>query len=546
MDKSKILTFIKEHNKEHGGSLVSKIGFIKHFPDMYIEFEKTHFPSFMDEYPFKQKLWHFLHDDYEERVCGCGGKIKFRSFWYGYNDYCRTNCPSMIKHQVECVVEKYNSKSDEEKKEISNKVTNTFMSKYGVKRFSQLPQWKEMTIQSNQKQFGKDWYTQTDEYKESYQDFCERTYGEGIKNSFQSEEVKSIINKKFFEHFLKKHPDVIEIKYNTYVCKCPDETCTLCDEKIYEIDKVTYSNRLCKGIDTCIIRNGYGNITSGSENQLFNFISSIYSGEIIKNDRSILNGKELDIYLPELGLAFEFNGVYWHSEMFKPKKYHQDKVLTCKSKNIRLIQIWEDDWMYNQDVVKDVIKSKLNLNKVNIGARTCEIKEVSNKVAYDFLQKYHIQGGVKNGKNIGLYHNGELVEVMTFGQLRKNMGGKPVDGHYEIYRLCSKSDYNVQGGFGKLMKWFENIYNPIEVITYANLDYSYGNVYEKVGFEMEHISQPTYTWVIDNHRKHRSNFRKSKLIECEKNPELTECEVMYGRGHWRCWDSGKIKFVKKY
>ena len=110
--------------------------------------------------------------------------------------------------------------------------------------------------------------------------------------------------------------------------------------------------------------------------------------------------------------------------------------------------------------------------------------------------------------------------------------------------MCSKGNYNIQGGFGKLLKYFEKHYKPIEIITYANLDYSYGNVYKKTGFEEKGISSPTYTWVVNNKRRHRSNFSKSKLQECKTNPGLTEVEVMYNRGCWRCWDSGKIKFVK--
>ena len=190
--------------------------------------------------------------------------------------------------------------------------------------------------------------------------------------------------------------------------------------------------------------------------------------------------------------------------------------------------------------------SKLGKTSINIGARKCIVKDVSNSEAYHFLQTNHIQGGVKNGYNIGLYYNNELVEVMTFGSLRKSMGSNPISGHYEIYRVCSKLGYNIQGGFSKLLKHFENTYKPIQIITYANLDYTYGNVYNKTGFHKDKISKPTYTWVVNGQRKHRTNFRKSKLKECIDNPDLTEIEVMYNRNCWRCWDSGKIKFIKNY
>lgn len=546
MNKKEVLTYIEEHNKEHGGKLVTRGGFKKHFPELYKEMCDTSFPSFFEEFDFKQKLWHFLRDDYEQHLCKCGGHLKFRSFWYGYNEFCRMNCPAMIENQINMVKHKNESRTEEEKKEIQEKVKNTFLRKYGVERFSQLDEWKEKTIKKNREKFGKDWYSQTEQYRKEFESICKEKYGQDIKNPFQAESVKAVIKDRFYQNFLQRHPDVIEIKDKTLVCRCPDPDCGLCQDKTYEISKYIYSNRICKHIDTCTIRTPEGEIFSTPERELLKFIQSIYPGQIIENDRSVLVGKELDIFLPELNLAFEFNGVYWHNEFNKPKYYHQEKSLECLEMGVQLIHIWEDDWNCRPDVVKDFIKSKLHLSEISIGARKCDVRTVSNKDANIFLDRYHIQGKVSGGQSLGLYYKDNLVEIMTFGQLRKNMGGNPETGHYEIYRVCSKSGYNVQGGFSKLLKYFEDTYNPVKVITYANLDYTYGNVYMKCGFVKDILSGPTYTWVVDGIRRHRSNFQKSKLEECRKNPELTESEVMHTRGYWRCWDAGKIRFVKLY
>ena len=544
MDKLEVLEYITNHNKEFAGRLVTESGFKKHFPELYEEMSKMEYPDFFSEFDFKQKLWHFLRDDYTLHYCKCGGLLKFRSFWYGYNEFCRMNCPAMIENQKKCVAEKNETRSDEEKKQILDKTKKTFLKKYGVERYSQTNEWKEKTLQKNREKFGADWYSQTEKYKKEYEECCMKKYG--VKNAFQVEDVKKKIHNKFYDSFKSRHKNVIEIKKDTLLCKCTDETCTLCEKKVYEIKKTTFSDRICHNIDTCTIRTPYGDICSGSETLLSEYIKSIYSGCIIKNDRSVLSGKELDIYLPELNIAFEFNGIYWHNEFNKPRYYHQDKSLECKENGIQLIHIWEDDWLYRNDIVKDIIKSKLGLSDFNIGARKCEIRNVSNKDAIDFLNKYHIQGGVSNGKSIGLYYQNNLVEILTFGQLRKNMGSTPEDGKYEIYRVCSKAGYNIQGGFSRLLHFFETEYKPKEVITYGNLDYTYGNVYLKCGFIECGLSAPTYTWVVDGKRCHRSNFMKSKLDECKSNPELTESDVMHSRGHWRCWDAGKIKFIKTY
>ena len=295
MNKLEVLDYIKNHNKEYGGKLVTEKGFKKHFEELYNILQSMTFPPYSEKWDFKQKLWHFLRDDYTQHLCKCGGVLKFRSFWFGYNEYCKANCPSMIENQVKCVKEKNKIKTKEEKDKIQEKVRNTFLKKYGVERYSQTKDWKEKTIQKNLEKYGQDWYTKTDEYKIRYEQHCEKKYGTGIKNSFQDENVKKQIRKKFYDNFLKNHPNVIEVKDNTLICKCTDSNCTMCQEKIYEIDKTTFSDRNYYHIDTCTKRTTPHDLSSGIEKKLYNYIKSIYDGVIIENDRSILNGKEIDI-----------------------------------------------------------------------------------------------------------------------------------------------------------------------------------------------------------------------------------------------------------
>lgn len=97
-------------------------------------------------------------------------------------------------------------------------------------------------------------------------------------------------------------------------------------------------------------------MSSIEEKDITNFIQSLTSESIIENDRRVINPQELDIYVPNKNLAFEYNGMYWHSDLFKDKDYHQKKFLKCKEKGIRLIQINEYDWMNKQDIVKSIIK----------------------------------------------------------------------------------------------------------------------------------------------------------------------------------------------
>jgi hypothetical protein len=142
--------------------------------------------------------------------------------------------------------------------------------------------------------------------------------------------------------------------------------------------------------------------------------------DFLENDRNILNGKELDIFIPEKNIAIEFNGLYWHSELFKGKTYHQEKTKLCNSQDIDLIHIFEDDWIYRKEIVKSIISNRIGLIKDKIWARNCRISNVSPQEAKSFLNENHIQGFVGSSIRIGLFHNGELVSLMTFGERNTN------------------------------------------------------------------------------------------------------------------------------
>lgn len=101
---------------------------------------------------------------------------------------------------------------------------------------------------------------------------------------------------------------------------------------------------------------------SKGEKELCDFIKLIYPGEILENTRKFIGGKELDIYLPELKLAFEYNGEYWHQfHEEKEPGYHKNKQKACKENGIKLIEVWENDWKKNNQQIKDLISKHLQI-----------------------------------------------------------------------------------------------------------------------------------------------------------------------------------------
>ena len=101
-------------------------------------------------------------------------------------------------------------------------------------------------------------------------------------------------------------------------------------------------------------------LTSKYENEIKDYISEFYSGECTQNDRTILNGKELDLYYPEKKIAIEFNGDYWHDENHKPKDYHYNKFRLCLEKNILLVSIFESEWVGRREAIVAYLKDLFN------------------------------------------------------------------------------------------------------------------------------------------------------------------------------------------
>lgn len=280
---------------------------------------------------------------------------------------------------------------------------------------------------------------------------------------------------------------------------------------------------------------------SKEENTLYEYIKSIYDGNIIQSNRSILSGKELDIYLPDYKIAIEYNGLYSHQHrpsetkecLIKGKSYHLQKTLDCEKQGIHLLQFYSDEWLLKKDIVKSVIASKLNLNQ-KIFARKCEKIIIETHQKNNFLNDNHIQGEDKSKIKLGLLYEDDLVCVMTFCKSRFNKNYK-----WELSRFSNKMGINVIGGFSKLLKWFRKDYDG-NIVSYADRRYSNGNVYLKNGFENIRVNSPSYYYIDKNCNKryNRMMFQK-KLIGAY---DCTEYEKAREMGYNKIYDCGTICF----
>jgi len=506
-------------------------------------------------------------------ICSSKRIISYFSYIRNYEKYKLYTCQkcSSIKNK-KTNQEKYNVDYPIQKKEFKEKRIKTNQEKYGVDYYQQLDESKEKVKTTKFKKYNNKHYNNIKKIKETkklrYNDenynnrnksikTIEKLYGVinisqlneiknkkistfylnyGVSNYSKSEDYRK--NKKKFLFKKYKKYNLLDIKNNTFYLKC--NNC----HNIYNINKYIFRNRIIYNNTLCSLCNPVDSHQSDKENQLYDFIKENYSGNIITSDRKILNGKELDIYLPDLKLAFEFNGVYWHNELYKDNNYHLNKTEDCLKKNIQLTHVWEDDWNNKEEIIKSMILNKLGKTKNKIYGRKTQIKEIiDNKLIKKFLDKNHIQGFVGSKVKIGLFYDNELVSLMNFGKKRKALNSSSKEGEYELLRFCNKSNTSVIGGASKLFNYFIRNFNPLEITTYADRSHSQGNLYEKLGFGFIHKTVSNYYYVIDGNRKHRFNYRKDKLIRDGYDCNMTEHEIMLSRNIYRIYDSGSLKYI---
>lgn len=348
-------------------------------------------------------------------------------------------------------------------------------------------------------------------------------------------------------------------------------TCPICNEKF---EKITYWHLLnAHNINYQEFREKYGDYDILSKNmhkqcsemlKLGNltvskkrFISKYENElqELLKKynidfdaNRQILIGKEIDILVEEKKIGIEFDGLKFHTEWFGKKKhdYHLQKTLKCNEKGYGLIHIFEDEYVYNKEIVENKILHILGvqLNCEKIAGRKCVVKEIYKSDAETFLNKYHIQGFSSASVYYGAFYKNELIAVMTF----KN--GNLKNQSWELTRFASNYNYICQGIGGKMFKHFVKEYNPIKVISFADRRWTVNkdnNIYTKLGFSIEKICQPDYKYYnekIDRYKRiHKMNFNKKKLSKKYGFPlTMTETEMAKQLGYDRIWDCGLIKY----
>ncbi len=442
----------------------------------------------------------------------------------------------LFASQSESVKEKcritVNNKSIDDITKTKQKRKNTFIERFGVEHHMQLQSQQDKVFATNMKKYN----AKVPMQNSSIRNKAKETYA-----------IKSKLDK---ELIIAKTKNTLNERVMTASrIGIPADILTIIDDKAKLSKVITDKTRkeivelLNIGIHTLYLYAKKYDIqdlfrkdtSSGPENEINEYIKSMgFTTEI--GNRTILNGKEIDIFIPELNIAVEYGGLYYHSEVSgRYKQYHYNKYIGCLNQNITLITIFGDEWEYNQDKVKHRLMHILNKSTEQIYARKCNIKEIDYKEASIFINKYHLQGSVSAKINIGLFYNDELVSVMNFAKARYNKKYQ-----YEILRFCSS--ISVVGGASKLFKYFIKQYSPNNVISYSDNRWGNGGVYKMLGMTKE--KETIGFFYTDYHKRYnRTKFQKHKLVADGHDASLTAKEIMQQSKYDIIWDCGQSMWV---
>ena len=500
----------QEHfNANKGGSAITY--FMKKHPEIM----KT-VKDFMVKFPCFEKeseVLSWLQNGLKIRKClNCGKRLTYTNTRKGRSVACSKECSKSEvcrkrknELRIQKIIENHGSNINPFSTEkVKQKIKETNLKKYGVEN--------PMQNKNIAKRSGKT-------RKELY-DISARQLDVGYEKFINRLNVAKLSLNGNRETYIGGNNGTI---YNLHCKVCGNDF----NYKRNNMKKIQYACPFC-----------YPSNRSIAETQVAEFISKYIP--IYVNDRTILNGNELDIVVPDKKIAIEYNGLFWHSDVQgKDKHYHINKLNTCNDKGYRLIQIFEDEWENKQRIVKNRLKTILGLSSISIGARKCEVREVDNFLAKRFLEKYHIQGYSVASVRLGLFYKNRLVALMTFSKARFNKKCQ-----WELVRYCTIGDFSIVGGAGKLLKHFRNNYSG-SIVSYADKRWSDGNLYRSLGFVEEKDSLPAYWYVRDGVRYSRVQFQKHKLSEILEtfDENLSESENMTLNGYHKVYDCGNKVFI---
>jgi predicted Zn-ribbon and HTH transcriptional regulator len=501
-----------------------------------------------------EALYLLNHEKEKCRICGL--PVEFKSYGGGYKTVCSPECRKQARAQnapfknpeirakaKETLRQNYgveNAFALKKKKSKPNaeKAKKTCKEKYGVEHPMKHAKIKQKALVKTIEKYGASCSLNNIAVREKAEKTLLEKYG--VSRPFASKEIQEKARKTKEKKAFKKLFTSKRLKGMV------TPLFTLDEFKGYQVPHPFKCNA-CGVVFNDDLKNGsiprcpqcypkYANARNPLEDEVADFIKSISPHEnIVCNDRVLLEGKELDIYLPDRKLAIEFNELYWHSESKgRGKNYHLDKTKKCEALGIHLVHIFDDEWINQRDNIEALLESFLGVYSCKIGARNCGVREgISTR---EFLEDNHLQGYSPSSIEISLWYKDEMVACATFKKPRYSK-----ESDWELIRFATKKRTHIVGALGKMLSFFRKNH-PGSIVTYSDRRLFTGNSYRKTGFKELRPTPPDY-WYTKNYRERESRLKYQKHKIPNGDPNLTERENMQLMGYDRIYGCGNWKFI---
>lgn len=385
--------------------------------------------------------------------------------------------PEFRKKAQDTMEEKYGVRNALQSEVFLKKSQDTLEKNYGVRTPMKSKEIKDTIKRNNIEKFGVDNVMKVDEIKERQQDSLESHYG--VRNPIHSPELR--------EKMLKTITD---------------------GEKFI----------------------------SAGEIEIREFIESLG----LKTKSSYIGGanpKQIDIKIEDRNIAIEYNGCYWHSEANKNmyNSYHIEKTELAAKQGLRLLHIFDYEWIKRRDQIKSFLRSALGKNEINVYGRNTTVESIPRQEADKFLNDYHILGKCSYIEAIGLRSKeGELLAMITIGRHHRN------NTEVVLSRYVGKENITVVGGLSKLVANAISKYGTIT--TWIDLRFSTGESWIKSGWTLQNKLKPDYFYYDAKFGKIVSKQSRKKSVV--HTPEgMTEHEHALKDGLYRVYDCGKLKLT---
>lgn len=332
-------------------------------------------------------------------------------------------------------------------------------------------------------------------------------------NKISVSETKT--TEKFVLEARKVHGDKYDYSRTKYL-SAKDKVCIICPEH-GEFWQEASSHLSGCGCPKC------NHIISKAEMEIVDFIKGKHKIEVITNNRNILTGhKELDIYIPSLKIAFEYDGMIWHSDRFRiDSNYHLNKTEECLKQWIKLYHVFEYEWINKREIVKRKIEQILGfVNDENNILNECNIMEINEEIAKDFNEKNNLQGHFASSLYIGGFYNGKLVSVISLS--REN------DNEWRLTRLTYSTNNDTI--IKKSMNYFIDKYKPHKIEAFDDRRWvviQTDSIYNRLGFDFAEILPPDYGYT----KGQNDYINKEKLKDCRLSND-----------YYRIYDCGQYKY----